>query len=103
MTERVSTGRIYPPVAVQGTYLHRHVSLDEGRYEEHQHAIGKRTHEHLAHRLGPVLLSWADRDLALRPTYEPADAGWGWVFVAAVVALAVLALLWTLSGASHVA
>lgn len=104
--QRVSTGLVYPPRAVQGTYAHRHFKLDGDGFEEHSHSIGRRWHEHLAFRLGPVLLSWVDHDTSAKPTYEPDPddhPDLAWILVAAVVTVAALALLWFASGASHIA
>lgn len=56
--------------AVQGVWSHRHWPLEEhGRFVDHAHAIGKREHAHLSHRLGSVVLSFADRGAARHPTY----------------------------------
>lgn len=101
MAGRISTGLRYPPLADQRTVLHRHFRLDGDGLVEHQHAIGRRIHEHLAHRLGPVLLSWVDHDTTDKPQYDPDDGGWSWVFTACVISITVLGSLWMASGAAR--
>jgi hypothetical protein len=91
-----SETRRSPRFAVQNTEWHRHFKLEGTGYLEHAHAIGKRVHEHLANRLGRVVLSWAERGPKERPVYEtplvvPDEAVLFTVLVMIALALALLA------------
>lgn len=73
---RISTGIRSPRFAVQHVEVHRHFRLDGWGYHDHAHGIGKRVHEHLAARLGAVMLSWAQLPPKDMPIYEEdADSG----------------------------